>query len=137
VNQRIQPILMHPLFAMIHSISHCLISPRPRNQNRAPHFSQFLIGENLKLHSQAVLLNPLHLGMSSLYTSIMFRTPTMQGMTSGSLLSDESPAISTPLEMMKQSQRPPSRSMVDSLRGKNASRSFRETVQVGPFPLSG
>ena len=54
----------------------------------------------------------------------------MQGMHSNSLLSEESPSLSTPSELMKPSQRPPSRSMVDSLRGKTTLRSVRETVQV-------
>ena len=54
----------------------------------------------------------------------------MQGINSGSLLSEESPTVSTTLEMMKPVQRPPSRSVVDTLRGKGGLRSVRETVQV-------
>ena len=55
----------------------------------------------------------------------------MQGLNSSSLLADDSPIISTPFELMKQQpQRPPSRSMVDAIRGKSAVRSVREPVQV-------
>jgi len=61
---------------------------------------------------------------------LILRTPTMQGLNPGSILSEESPSISTPLELMKQSQRPPSRSMVDTLKGKTTLRSVRESVQV-------
>jgi hypothetical protein len=55
----------------------------------------------------------------------------MQGLNSGSLLAEDSPTISTPFELMKQEpQRPPSRSMVDAIRGKTAVRSVREPIQV-------
>jgi hypothetical protein len=55
----------------------------------------------------------------------------MQGLNSGSLLAEDSPTISTPFELMKQEpQRPPSRSMVDAIRGKPAVRSVREPIQV-------
>jgi hypothetical protein len=57
----------------------------------------------------------------------------MQGLNPGSTLSEESPSVSTPLELMKQSQRPPSRSMVDTLKGKTALRSVRESVQVALY----
>ena len=54
----------------------------------------------------------------------------MHGLNSGPNLSEESPSISTPLDLMKQPQRPPSRSMVDTLKGKTTLRSARESVQV-------
>jgi len=59
------------------------------------------------------------------------RTPTGQGLNASSLLAEESPT-STPLEQVKHVQRPPSRSMADTLKTKGALRSVRETVQVAP-----
>jgi hypothetical protein len=53
----------------------------------------------------------------------------MQSVASGSLLAPESPTVQTPLESVK-TQRPPSRSMVETLKGKTGLRNVRETVQV-------
>lgn len=73
--------------------------------------------------------HPITPGYAPNFFKLIPRTPTMQGMTSNSILSEESPTISTPLEMMKPWQKPSSR-LVDNLRGKSALRSVRETVQV-------
>jgi hypothetical protein len=60
----------------------------------------------------------------------------MQTVVPGSLLGPETPTIQTPLESMKP-QRPPSQSMVETLKGKKTLRSVRETIQVeySPLPL--
>jgi hypothetical protein len=57
-------------------------------------------------------------------------TPTLQGINSRSMLSDDSPAHPTPLELAKPVPRPTSRSAAQAFRGKPALRSARDPVQV-------
>ena len=63
------------------------------------------------------------------YHLLTTRTPTIQTVPSSSLLGPETPIIQTPVEPMKP-QRPQSRSMGETLKGKTALRSVRETIQV-------